>query len=230
MFAGIGLAGFQIAFGVSLWSQLATARQSSVANGAAAMSRLWWVLLPSLAMRRAPTPIQIYGALALLLGLVFALGDGVDTNAFFDLAIALSLALAFARPILAACAPLPLLAFLALHFSDNNFFFTRVFADQSRRDIAFLQARPGPALCSQLSLCLWAGKGAEVDVFNIGEAIKTGARDPAPLVRLIEAHHFAVLQLDDPDALGLQVKAAIARAYRADHSGDNGTLLIPVTR
>ena len=74
-------------------------------------------------------------------------------------------------PVLARPAPLPLSLFLGVTFHDNNFFFTRALPHaQSPRDIAFLKSRPGPALCDQLSLCLWAGKGAEVDVFNVGEA------------------------------------------------------------
>lgn len=226
-FGGIGLAAFQIAFGTSLWSQLATPRQSSIANVGHAITHLWWILLPLAALWRAPALVRTYAALALILGVVFAAGDGVDANAFFDLAIALSLALAFARPILAAAAPVPLLLCLALTIHDNNFFFTRSFAAQSESDIAFLRARSGPALCSQLSLCLWAGKGAVLDTFNVGEAIASGARDPAPLVQLIEGRHFAVIQLDDPDALGPQAKAAIARTYRTDHAGDNGRFLIP---
>lgn len=227
VFVGGGLLGFQMAYHVSLWSQIATPRLSSPANLMTALSHLWWVLLPALALWRAPRLVRIYGAMSLLLGLGFAIGDGVDANIFFDLAIALALAAAFAPPLLAALAPLPLLGFLALHWSDNNFFFTHVFRAQTRSDVAFLKNQPGPALCSQLSLCLWAGKGADVDVFNIGEAIKTGAQDPQDLVRLIETHHFAVIQLEDADALGPQVKAAIARNYRADHGDDNGTFLIP---
>jgi hypothetical protein len=74
---------------------------------------------------------------------------------------------------------------------------------------------------------LWAGKRAEVDVFNVGEEIKTGARDPKPLTQLIAARHFAILQLNDLDSLGPQVKAAIAAHYRVDHSDDNGAFLIP---
>ena len=31
---------------------------------------------------------------------------------------------------------------------------------------------PGPALCEMLSLCYWAGKRAEVDVFNLGQAYR----------------------------------------------------------
>ena len=59
---------------------------------------------------------SIYAAAALLLGLVFAAGDGVDANAFFDLGIALSLALGLVVergrwPVLAAASALPLLVF-----------------------------------------------------------------------------------------------------------------------
>ena len=111
-------------------------------------------------------------------------------------------------------------------FHDNNFFFTPDFRNQSARDIAFLKSHPGPALCDQLSLCLWAGKDAQVDVFNIGEQLKTGARDPAALTRLIAARHFAVLQLQDLDGLG-PVRGAIERNYHADHSDDNGTFFTP---
>jgi hypothetical protein len=130
-------------------------------------------------------------------------------------------------PELVAASAIPLILGLVVNFHDNNFFFTRAFRAQSATDIAFLKARPGPALCDQLSLCLWAGKAAEVDVFNIGEQIKTGARSPAPLLQLIAARHFATLQLNDLDGLGPQVRGAIAAHYRVQHSDDNGAFLVP---
>lgn len=229
--AGGGLVAFQMTYGISLWSQLASPRLSSLANAETALTHLWWVLIPLLALPLLRGPCRgfllTYTTLALLLGLVFSMGDGVDANAFFDLGLALSLALAMAPQGLTALAPLPLLAFLPLHWDGNNSPFSRDFANQSAGDIAFLHAHPGPALCSQLSLCQWAGKPAQVDVFNIGEAFQTGARDPAILTRQIAARHFAVIQLDDTDALGPAVKAAIARAYRPHHDDDNGTFFLP---
>ena len=151
-------------------------------------------------------------------------------NAFFDLALACALALGLAAETSsarAALCALPLPLFLALSFHDNNFFFTREFRAQSARDIAFLKSHPGPALCDQLSLCLWAGKGAQLDVFNIGEQIKTGARDASGVMRMVGTQHFAVLQLQDLDGLGGPVRGAIEQPDRADHSDDNGTFFQP---
>jgi hypothetical protein len=231
------LIAFQLHFDLSLLDQLASPRLWSLSNILAAGTRLWWIVLPLAAAAgiwpdRASLLCGLYGVIALLLGLGFAGGDGVDANVFFDLGIALALTLGLAMdrgrwPELAAASALPLILFLGVTFHDNNFFFTRAFRAQVPADIAFLKARPGPALCDQLSLCLWAGKRAEVDVFNVGEAIKTGARDPKPLTQLIARRHFAALQLNDLDALGPQVRATIAAHYRVHHRDDNGAFLVP---
>jgi len=231
------LIAFQLHFGLSLLDELASPRLWSLSNIVAAGTRLWWILLPLAAATgiwpdRASLLCGLYGAIALLLGLGFAGGDGVDANVFFDLGIALALTLGLAMdrgrwPELAAASAVPLILFLGVTFHDNNFFFTGAFRQQVPADIAFLKARPGPALCDQLSLCLWAGKQAEVDVFNVGEAIKTGARDPEVLTQMIAARHFATLQLNDLDALGPQARAAITAHYRVHHRDDNGAFLIP---
>ena len=235
-----GLIAFQLGFGFGLLDQLASPRLWSLANLAGAVSHLWWMLLPAAAMAglwpdRTSLLAALYGAMALMLGLVFAAGDGVDANAFFDLAIALSLGLGLGVergrwPIVAARIACAAAVVPGVRFHDNNYFFTKSFAAESARDIAFLKSRPGPALCDQLSLCLWAGKAAQVDVFNVGEQIKTGARDPAPLAQMIAARHFAVLQLQDLDSLGPVVGAAIRKNYRLDHAGDNGNFLTPCLR
>jgi hypothetical protein len=235
LFAGAGLMAFRFVYGTSLLSEISSARLTSFSNVRASVLHLWWAVLPLVAavgLRRDRWGglCLIYGSIALMLGIVFSAGDGVDANAFFDLAIALSLALGLAaglRPMLVASAAAPLMIFLALNFSDNNFFFTRAFAQQSARDIAFLKSQPGPALCDQLSLCLWAGKKAEVDVFNTGEGVQSGARDGATLAQLIAARHFTVIQMEEPDFLGPQVRQAIAQNYRLDHSGDNGNFFTP---
>jgi hypothetical protein len=236
--AGVGtalveLGLFRFIYGVTLWSVVASPRLVSLANVMTAISHLWWAALPLAVLAPVRDPRRTfclgYAAAALVLGVAFSAGDGVDVNAFFDLGLACALALGLAAETSsarAALCALPLPLFLALNFHDSNFFFTREFRAQSARDIAFLKSHPGPALCDQLSLCLWAGKGAQLDVFNIGEQIKTGARDASGVMRMIEAQHFAVLQLQDLDGLG-PVRGAIEKHYRADHSDDNGTFFTP---
>jgi hypothetical protein len=231
------LIGFQLHFHLGLLDQLASPRLWTSDNLMRAGTHLWWVLLPLAAATgiwpdRASLLCGIYGAIALILGLGFAGGDGVDANAFFDLAIALSLTLGLAMdrgrwPELAAASALPLILSLVANFHDSNFFFTHSFRAQSAADIAFIKSRPGPALCDQLSLCLWAGKPAQLDVFNIGEQIKTGVRNPAPLAQLFTTRHFATLQLNDLDGMGRELRAVIAANYRLHHADDNGAFLIP---
>jgi hypothetical protein len=231
----LGLLLFRLTYGVSLLSVIATPRLISLDNIAFAISHLWWAVLPLAALARLPHPKKdfclAYAGTALIFGLAFSAGDGVDTNAFFDLAIACALILGLTveqSVVPATLSAAALLGFLFFNFHDNNFFYTRAFAAQSARDIEFLKSRSGPALCDQLSLCLWADKEAEVDAFNIGEQIKTGARDPAALVDMIAHRHFAVVQLQDLDALGPAVRAAIAKSYRLDHSDDNGSFFAPL--
>ena len=230
----LGLVAFRLVYGIDLWSVVSSSRLVSFANVESAVGHLWWAVLPLGALLLLKHPkgdfVLTYAGAALLVGLAFSAGDGVDVNIFFDLAIACALALglvAETNSARAALCALPLPLMLIAGFHDNNFFFTPDFRNQSARDIAFLKSHPGPALCDQLSLCLWAGKGAQVDVFNSGEQIKTGARDPAALTRLIATHHFAVLQLQDLDGLG-PVRGAIEKNYRADHSDDNGTFFTPL--
>ena len=232
---GLGLILFRLSYGANLLALLGSPRLFSLANIRSGVTHLWWAVLPlaALAVLRSPWKgfCLNYAGFALLFGLIFSAGDGVDTNAFFDVAIACALALGLASEdasLLAAASAVPLLLFLILNFHDNNFFFTRDFAGQSARDIAFLKSRPGPVLCDQLSLCLWAGKDAEVDVFNVGEQIKTGKRDPEALSGMIAARHFAVLQLQDPGAMGPSVRVSIEKNYRLHHSDDNGNFLTPL--
>lgn len=231
-----GMLAFELIYDADLLMVLASPRLYSLANILAALKLLWWAPLPLLLvliLERSGESLfcTLYAALALILGVTLAGGDGVDVNIFFDLAIALGLGLGLGLSqrwrLMASLSVAPLLLVLAVNFHDNNFAFTRAFRDEARADIAFLAARPGPVLCEQFSLCQWAGKGAAIDVFNMGEAIKSGARDPKPLVTLIAQRHFAVLQLDEMDALGPAVQAAIARHYRRDHADDNGSFLVP---
>lgn len=237
-----GLLAARLLLGVDLVAALASPRLWSAANlvSATAQFLVWaagalavlswtaWRCRHDAAMRF----VMLYLALALAFGIGFSGGDGVDANIFFDAAIALALGagIALSRSGRAAAAWLcaaPLLFFFIRHADDIAFPFSAEAAREAAADIAFLRDRPGPALCEDLSLCYWAGKTAPVDVFNLSEAIKSGARSDDDIVRLLTVRHFRSVALTDLDALGPRAKAALRMHDRIDHEDDNGIFLTP---
>ena len=203
-----GLMAARLLLGVNLLAEMAAPRIWSIAN----LPPRWRFICPG---RRLPLLLTawigwhgrrdpwirfsaLYAAIALALGAGLCAGDGVDANIFFDLDIAMALAAGLAlgrqpsawRGLLALAYAAPLALFLALNFEDGNFAYTEAFQKQAPLDIAFLEIGRGPALCEMLSLCYWAGKRAEVDVFNVGEQFLTGARSDDGLAGLVRAQPF----------------------------------------
>jgi hypothetical protein len=80
-----------------------------------------------------------------------------------------------------------------------------------------------------LSLCYWAGKEAEVDVFNIGEAYRAGARSDADLVAAIDARRFGMIQFEEmsPFPLSENVRRAVERRYRIVRKDDDRVFFAP---
>lgn len=254
LFSCVGLLLFRYAYGVSLLSQLASARSYSW-HGLRDGVSLWlgWSCVPltglaALAALRWRDErvclVAIMAATGILTGILFLGGAGVDQNVLFDADIALALGAALVLNRLApdwrgallvlACA-VPLL-FAAEAQADEDWntadYWLHPFAGDaalSRSDIAFLKTRPGPALCEMLSFCYWAGKRAGVDVFNVGEAIRAGAMSDAPLVRAISRRRFSVIQIDPDETapLGAGIVRAMAGAYRLDHEDDFGSFYVP---
>ncbi len=247
----IGLGAFQLIYGVSLLSIVATARLYSVEALRTGLENwLTWsgVLVAALAglvwLRPRAAGVQLcglYAVIGIAIGAVFLGGAGVDPNVLFDadLALALSAALAISsfadwrQPVLAALCALPLMWIAATdaEWQEANLTWHPL-RDEARMaggDIAFMAARKGPALCEMLSFCYWAGKPPAVDVFNVGQQFDTGARSDTELVRQIEAKHFAVIQFDpdSPYSLGENVHDAMERAYRVHHEDWYGTFYVP---
>jgi hypothetical protein len=250
-----GLVLFRILYGDSLLSHLASSRGYSF-RSLLDNVRQWmvWAWVPILAQgllaSRRPNDrfvllIGWYASIAALVGFAFSGGAGVDTNVFFDADIALSLSIGLAfsyaqRAALRTALALPLLVTLSLGLVQASSaedwrdpdFWLHPMADETamaQRDIAFVHARPGRALCEMLSFCYWAGKTPEVDMFNVGQEFATGARSDADLIRRIDARTFAVMEFDtlEPFALGPSVKAAVFKAYRVDHANDEGVFFVP---
>jgi hypothetical protein len=190
-----------------------------------------WRAWPHPAVRLA----ALYAGIALLSGGVFAFGDGVDANIFFDAAIALSLCAGLSLRLvpkpwvgpLALFVVLPLALYLARNIAAANFAFSEGFAREAPQDIGFLRAHPGPALCEDLTLCWWAGKEDAVDVFNLSQAIASGRRSDADLAHLFETRYFGSIALSSmmPFALGPHLKSVLLAHYRTVRQDDNGVFL-----
>ena len=250
--AVLGLVLFRLVYGAGLLAQLITPRLYSLDNLRLGFDR--WLIrslaplvgLTVLASLRSDDRyvrlVAVYAGFATILGVVFLGGAGVDVNVLFDADIALALGAALLlektgrrafAPLAAAVMALPLLigawTIGGWGEADSWLHPMRDEADMARHDIALLAAREGPALCEMQSFCYWAHKPAAVDVFNVGQAFDTGARDDAPLVALIEARHFSVIQFDpdSPYSLGENVHDAVKSAYRIDHEDDYGSFYVP---
>jgi len=248
---------FRAVYGSSLLGHLASARTYSFALLASNVESWFvWGIIPLLigiglaAFYGTDTFVRfaaLYAAIALVVGIAFSGGAGVDVNVFFDAIIALSLSAALAfdwfavrgapwRALVAALLLLPPASGLYQASAGEDWrdpdFWRHPMADEAataRSDIAFIRARPGRALCETLSYCYWAGKDAEVDAFNTGQQFATGARADADLIRQIDARAFSTLEFDtlEPFALGPQMKTAVLANYRIDHTGDDGVFLVP---
>jgi hypothetical protein len=253
-----GLAAFRLLLGFDLIGQLASARLWSFAQLAStAAALLPFVIVPMIGLaglilwhpRDASARfVAIYAGLAICMGAILAGGAGVDVNAMFDadIALALGTGLALGRlleertPVphlvgrtfaLAALIPFALSAFQSSEWRDWSFWLhpMRDETALAGADIKFLRAHPGPAVCESLAFCYWAGKPDPVDVFNLDQELRTGARDPGPFLQLIATHHFAAIELDetDPFPLPRTVQSAILFNYHIDHTNDEGTFLLP---
>ncbi|HEY5239287.1 MAG TPA: glycosyltransferase family 39 protein [Rhizomicrobium sp.] len=246
----VGFVLFYLHYGISLLAVLNSARVYSFVNLIANLREwLYWgsVSLIGVAFllwfRRHDKYVvlcALYASVAIAIGAIFLGGDGVDVNAMFDADIALALSAGLlvnhfpARGVVPALLALPIVLVLWRNWDSEwrepDFWLHPLATEtgEAHRDIVFLKAQDGPALCEMLSLCYWAGKRAEVDVFNVGEQFLTGARSDSDLGRLVEQHYFRVLQFESlsPFALTPRIREAVEHNYRIDHTNDDGVFLL----
>jgi hypothetical protein len=246
--------GLWLAFGVDVFTSILGARQTS-ADTAARMSADWLQSLAApLALGLLAWPavfrdaeqrwIALYAALALVLGVVFTAGEGVSYNAFFDLVIALALlgGLLLARGVPGVPSAVLAVALLFdpllqaprawLGFQPGLERLERREA-ATRKDVDFLAARAGPALCEALALCYWAGKAPAVDLFNAHQAFWAGRADERELERRIAEGEFSVIQLGslyrgrDDLRISERLSSELLRSYVPERSSSNGVFLRP---
>jgi hypothetical protein len=251
-----GLIVFRLIYGFGLPAVLQSSRVFALHDLAVNLSSwLIWGFLPLavagfLFATRRNDPFVVfcalYAAIGFLVGASYFGGAGVDVNAMFDADIALALVAGLARNRLSdrgviytnavvAGFMLPVAVGIWLNFNadwfggDYWFHPLREETALAKQDIEFLRAHNGATLCETLAYCYWAGKAADVDVFNTGQQFATHSRSDDALVRMISAHRFAAIQLDtlSPFALGDRMRQAMDRAYRIDHANDDGVFLVP---
>jgi len=253
IFLLIGLGLFRDAFGTDLFRQLSSARVYSVANVETALENwLPWAAIPLcgagalyLIARHDRDAILalIYAVVATSGGLLFSSGAGVDANAMFDADIALVLCAAlllgrFDNKTWIAVAAALYIAPLALPLRSVDGDWTKTdywlhpMADERRTaeaEIALLKASPEPVLCEMLSLCYWAGKRAEVDVFNMDQRISADIGSERPLVHMIEAKRFTMIEFESlkPFPLTGAAEVALGHNFKIVRRDDDRVFLIP---
>jgi hypothetical protein len=254
IFLLIGLGLFKEGFGISLFSQLASARTYSLAN-------LWPVLLPWLRWSALPLAgvaalfvtarrdrhavlCVIYSLVASAVGLYFLGGAGVDANALFDADIALALAAGVLTnrlegrawqgiaAVMLAVGPAIGLSNLEADWRSSDFWLHPMAEERhaATSEIAMIREAQGPVLCEMLSLCYWAGKPAEVDVFNLEQAYLTGAMSDAWLAQQIARRRFALIQFESltPFPLTPHIRRAVEQNYRVLRQDDDRVILAPL--
>ena len=170
-------------------------------------------------------------------GLAFLLGGGygVDLNIFFDgfaiTVILCGLALSDVSSALVALRPGGLNPTAAMMF---GLFFISIMIfvpGQLKRDraqvralparekefqsaVAFLKARPGPALCESHLLCYEAGKPFEFEPFSVRDQMMTGKIHEADVLQLLKTHHFQTVEValgsDEEDLSDAELRASLS--------------------
>jgi hypothetical protein len=187
--------------------------------------------------------VLIYVAVASVGGVLFSSGAGVDANAMFDADIALILCAALlldrlGREIwitVAAILYVVPLGFLLRNVDGdwtNSSYWLHPMADERRAaaaEISLLRSSPEPVLCEMLSLCYWANKTAEVDVFNMDQRIRADARNEMPLVGMIGTKRFAMIELEtlEPFPIAGGTERALLRNYKIVRRDDERVFLSP---
>ncbi len=212
------------------------------------------ITVAALLLRKRPRDsavvfVTIYAGVSAAIGAVSGAGAGVNWNVFFDADWALCLAAAVAlercddRPVaggvlrstamMAGCLFVPVIAVLAAigpDYGSKDYWINPRAAEtaDAARQIAFLSAHRGPAMCEELALCFWAGKPVEVDVFNAGQQILLGRADQQPLNTEVERGRFAVIQMNIPSReISPAISASTSRNYVIDHVAFDRVFLVP---
>jgi hypothetical protein len=201
---------------------------------------------------RAAQFALLYFILAALNALIAGGGDGVSENAFFDVAIAASLAAGLTleeflprfsstyprQYLLKAALLLPALilaAWMPFGLRTNIERLRSLSAEiqATPADIQFMRQRGAQqAACESLSLCFWSGAPFNIDFFNFGQKIKMGRIPRETCAALFDGTRYTVIQMYmQPTTSNARLPAAcnlqIADHYEVGRKSINGVFLVP---
>jgi hypothetical protein len=214
----------------------------------------FWVIVASMREGgRYALLISLYAFFAAAIGLFFYGGEGAGYNQLFDLVIALvigcGVGLSNLNRLLSTREfpdrilfrrTLPLLLFLGVILATpgnlkDPFRVWHTLKDlekQNISDIQYLASHEGPALCSSIVLCYWAGKEFEFDPFNIKQAVAMGKMDREQVYERLREQYFRVIQLESGrnrgsgDFMDVFLEL-IETGYRVERVSANGFFFVP---
>ncbi|MCQ8278604.1 hypothetical protein NFI95_09085 [Acetobacteraceae bacterium KSS8] len=218
------------------------------------------ILMALFLRRRTSGPgavlVALFAVIALVTGTLQRMGEGVYYNAHFEAMIATCLGVGLVLNSLSLAAPLtgrrhlsPALALgltltpifgampwhlpIAWDAMQDRYAEQRAWAPV----IADLAAAPGAVGCHYLSLCYWAGKPFETDLFNLSQSVMAGG-PIKPFHTFVARHGFSLFE-DQPSSFLHQdvirklghdpVMDSFRGQYRVvGHGPDSTVLLAPV--
>lgn len=158
----------------------------------------------------------IYLASGLVVGSVSLLGDGVDSNAFYELVVACALgsghlvavaqlspsgarlvrawaivaglfAVALTPGLIVAKDALNLPSWIAKQRAESA---------ATRETVALIAEQPGPVLCTLPILCYWAGKRFELDPFSYVQSVAKDVKKNEMLRDAIASRRYAAIEMN----------------------------------
>jgi hypothetical protein len=88
--------------------------------------------------------------------------------------------------------------------------------------------------CENLGLCYWAGKGFEIDFFQLGQKLNQGRMDPRLVAERLRTRYYAAIQTEAKDGRSWRLPPGINQEVADDYevertTPDEGALLLPRT-
>ena len=168
------------------------------------------------------TFLIVYLLSALAIGLLQSLGEGVNSNAYFEVVMAIALSGGY---VVSSVAQADFRRWFVVAFCGASLWCPGLSAakdiflfpswkaeldrkvDETRRVSAFVANIPGRTFCETAIFCYWAGKTFEYDQFIFQEGLHSGRFTDAALIDRMQSGYFKLLVINNPETnIGLTPK------------------------